>query len=81
MKQKIVKLISLAFIATVVSSCGYASKSDLDKLRAEMGELRINTQQAMSTADDAKRTADQSLEMSRRTEEIVNRSFKQSMRK
>jgi hypothetical protein len=81
MKQKIAKLICLAFLVSAVTSCGYAKKEDLDKLRDELGDVRANALEAHTVADSARRTAQESLDMSKRTEEVVNRSFKQSMRK
>lgn len=81
MKHAIRILTTVLFIGTTISGCGYAKKTDLDQLREELGDVRANALEAHTVADQSRRTANEALDMSKRTEEIVNRSFKKSMRK
>lgn len=71
----------LIFVSSVGSSCSYAKKDDISKLRAEVRETRQVADQAMATANESIEISRNTEKISRNTEEIVNRSFKRSMLK
>jgi len=81
MKSTITKITALTFFGLTAVGCSSVNKSDIDQLRAELSEVRATASKALSVAEQARTTADDAMDSSKRTEEIVNRSFKKSMLK
>ena len=67
-------LLTLATIGTCTSLTGCATNSELAKVQTEAHEARQTADQALSIAQDANRRSEH-------TEQMLDRSFKHSMRK
>lgn len=72
--KKLSSLIAIVATTAGISLTGCATNSELAKVQTEAREARQTADQALSLAQDANRRSE-------RTEEMVDRSFKRSMRK
>lgn len=69
-------------IPTLAALCaGCATHSDVTKVQNEARDAQRTADQALSTAQGAKSLAQEANDRSLRTEEMLNRGFKRSMRK
>jgi hypothetical protein len=73
-------LISCTLLAGL-SFVGCASRSSVEELRADLDMTRQTSEEALATAREAKQVASEADARSKRTEEVLNRSFKRSMYK
>ena len=64
----------LALLSVALLSIGCASNSDLDS-------IRTMAEKAQTDASEARRIAEESMRMSRATDERINRMFQRSMQK
>jgi hypothetical protein len=64
----------LTLTILIAASSGCATNAELRRVRAEVHETRHTAEQALETAKEANRRAE-------RTEEMMHRSFKHSMKK
>jgi hypothetical protein len=69
-------------IPTFAAVCaGCATHSDVNKVQNEVRNAQHTAEQALSTAQGAKSLAQEANDRSLRTEEMLDRGFKRSMRK
>lgn len=66
-------------IAALMTGC--ATHSEVNKVENEARDAQRRADQALSTAQSAKSLAQEANDRSLRTEEMLNRGFKRSMRK
>jgi uncharacterized lipoprotein YajG len=74
-KQLLTALVGMALLA------GCASRSDVRLARDEASQAQASANRALNSADAARSRADAADARSQRTEEMLNRVFKKSMRK
>ena len=81
-----IKLLPLLLAIGLMGGC--ASTGDVEALRAEIQQIDSKADMAMATAEEAKRTSAEALEVARdakatseATEEKIDRMFKKAMHK
>jgi hypothetical protein len=69
-------------VPSLVALCsGCATHSDVTKVQNEARDAQRTAEHALTTAQSAKSIAQEANDRSLRTEEMLNRGFKRSMRK
>jgi hypothetical protein len=71
----------LALTTAAVLFCGCATHSDIHKVQTDVANAQRTADQALVAAQQAKSMAQEANDRSYRTEEMLDRSFKRSMRK
>jgi uncharacterized protein (UPF0333 family) len=79
--SKAVKVFLLTGVMAVGTGCSYASKSDLDQVRADVADAKRMSEQALNTSNEARQTAQNANNRSDKIEEAMTRNFKKSMYK
>jgi hypothetical protein len=79
LSMKYISCFLVSSLAAVFSGC--ASHSDVTKVQNETRNAQHTAEQALSTAQGAKSLAQEANDRSLRTEEMLDRGFKRSMRK
>ena len=78
---KAAKASLLTGLIAVGTGCSYASKSDLDQVRADVADAKRMSEQALNTSNEARQTAQNANNRSDKIEEAMTRNFKKSMYK
>lgn len=79
MKRKISMIASGVLMVGLLSGC--VTNQDLMEVRQIAEQARADAAAAQQTANEAQSTANQAMQMSRETDERVNRMFQRSMLK